>query len=800
MQGTGELREAVEAADSEGQSRIEVQGQVYRIDADLRERLCQLLGKPVQASDESRAEAPGANSLGLQIIQNLGDQDQYEGSKHAPLPSLTVEEPPEALNAPNILMPHQRQGVAWLLGNLHRGRSGCLLADDMGLGKSLQILTFLASVLEHDERMDQDGHPERRIVAAGPHADQAPYNPILIVAPVILLENETWQKDMKAFFQGDGGIFMPWVDLRGNELKRLRREGTAGQEIKTGQSHLDVDRLRTFRVVLTNYETVVNYQFSLGQVPWSILVTDEAQEYKTPTTRVAQAIKAMKATFRVAATGTPVETSLEDVWSIFDFLDPSRDMLGTLATFRKEWAKPVEDQLAGGQVADLESLRKKLGVGDPKGHVLRREKTDNVSLPPKTEIVLPCELSEEQIQLHRTVLERARAGGEENHPLSLLHNLMLLTQHPRLIPSYEGGDPKDLVQACPKLKCVLDTLDKVKAKGEKALVFTRSIPMQQILKAVFQWRYGFEAGILNGRSGRQTEPGSGKNTRQQILDRFRFTDRFAVLILSPEVAGLGLTIVEANHVIHYGRWWNPAKELQATDRAYRIGQSKEVFVYYPVASDPQGRFRSIDESLDSLLKRRKELAKEFLRPGCSEDDLTKDLARDLFSGERTQGAGSRRLEERDLEKMDGYGFEALVAALERKSGHGTVLTPAAGDEGIDVLALDQGALRLIQCKHNHTRVPLDREALDDLRRGLEGWSSRRLPPGRDWSLHARLVTSGPVSRGLVQEAREEGIEVWDGQIFRNRFRDLRLTEADWQAASSARAGNLRIAQEQLARL
>lgn len=99
-----------------------------------------------------------------------------------------------------------------------------------------------------------------------------------------------------------------------------------------------------------------------------------------------------------------------------------------------------------------------------------------------------------------------------------------------------------------------------------------------------------------------------------------------------------------------------------------------------------------------------------------------------------------------------------------------------------------------------TRVPLDREALDDLRRGLEGWSSRRLPPGRGWSLHARLVTSGPVSRGLFQEAREEGIEVWDGQIFRNRFRDLRLTEADWQAASSARAGNLRIAQEQLARL
>ena len=363
---------------------------------------------------------------------------------------------PHALTWPEGLKPHQELGVSWLLENLQTGMPGCLLADDMGLGKTLQVLTFLAAVIENDERLEADGRSEERLICVGEDSARPPYHPILIIAPVILLENRTWQKDMEKFFEAGGAIFQSMVDLRGNALKEHRRDGTRGQETASGQSFLDVKHLQDYRVVLTNYETVVNYQFSLGQVPWSIVITDEAQAYKTPGTRVAHAVKALKAKFRVAATGTPVELSLEDVWSIFDFLEPSPDMLGTLEAFRRDWVRPVSAELAVGRVADLAPLRRKLGVCEPGGRVLRREKSDHVSLPPKTEVLLPCLLSREQVQQHLVVLDRARTGGTSNHPLALINHLLLLTQHPHLVPAYNGGEASALAAACPKLGVVLE--------------------------------------------------------------------------------------------------------------------------------------------------------------------------------------------------------------------------------------------------------------------------------------------------------------------------------------------------------
>jgi hypothetical protein len=155
--------------------------------------------------------------------------------------------------------------------------------------------------------------------------------------------------------------------------------------------------------------------------------------------------------------------------------------------------------------------------------------------------------------------------------------------------------------------------------------------------------------------------------RQRILEQFRQRRGFDVLILSPDVAGLGLTIVEANHVIHYGRWWNPAKELQATDRAYRIGQEREVFVYYPVASDPMGRIRSFDQLLDDLLRRRKELAREFLRPGAGEDELSNELADALFSGVNEAPTAPRVLDETDIAGLLTWGT-IILATPEPRSG------------------------------------------------------------------------------------------------------------------------------------
>lgn len=792
------LRDGLEDAECTGKKVIPFGGAEILADSDLRQDVERLVARRGRKSPAAPEPAPKA-SMALLIQDNLETQD-YEVASRPPLSSASAVRLPRALSWADGLKPHQELGVSWLLDNLRSGMPGCLLADDMGLGKTLQVLTFLAAAIEDDERMEAEGKREESLICVGPDSAQPPYHPILIIAPVILLENQTWQKDMRKFFANEGGIFLPMVDLRGPELKRHHREGSTGQETVTGQSILDVERLQQYRVVLTNYETVVNYQFSFGQVPWSIVITDEAQAYKTPGTRVAHAVKALKATFRVAATGTPVETSLEDVWSIFDFLEPSSEMLGTLGSFRRAWVRPVSAELAEGRVADLAPLRKKLGVCEPGGRVLRREKSDHVSLPPKREVVLPCLLSEEQVQQHLVVLERARTGGPDNHPLALINQLLLLTQHSRLVPAYNGGEPQELAASCPKLTVVLEELEKVRQKGEKALIFTRSIPMQQILCDVFHWRFGLTVGIINGRSGTGGEPGSSRNVRQKTLERFQASNGFDLLILSPEVAGLGLTIVEANHVFHYGRWWNPAKELQATDRAYRIGQQKEVFVYYPVARDPEERFKSIDQSLDDLLRRRKDLAREFLMPGSEDGQNLADLTGDLFAGSKGEATPSPVLGEADLARMDGYAFEALVSAMERKKGHRTILTPAAGDEGIDVLSLESGVIWLLQCKHNRSGIAIDHDALDDLRRGHDGWRGRHLGPHGALTFRMGLIASGPVTKQLRREAREEGIEVWDGSAVRDRLKNLRVTHAELQSASAVRADSMKTVQTRIAQL
>ena len=323
--------------------------------------------------------------------------------------------------------------------------------------------------------------------------------------------------------------------------------------------------------------------------------------------------------------------------------------------------------------------------------------------------------------------------------------------------------------------------------------------MQQILCDVFRWRFGLTVGIINGRSSTNGEPGSSRNVRQKTLDRFQASDGFNLLILSPEVAGLGLTIVEANHVFHYGRWWNPAKELQATDRAYRIGQKKEVFVYYPVARDAEDRFKSIDQLLDDLLRRRKDLAREFLMPGSEEGQNLSDLTSDLLSGTMSRAHSSPSVGEEALARMDGYGFEALVSAIERKKGRTTILTPSAGDEGIDVLALEPGVAWLLQCKHNRSGIPIDSDALDDLRRGLDGWRNRHLPTWGALTFRMGLVASGPVTQRLRREATEVGIEVLDGQAIRGDLMRSAVTQAEWQAAGSARCDSMRTVQAQIAK-
>jgi hypothetical protein len=205
-----------------------------------------------------------------------------------------------------------------------------------------------------------------------------------------------------------------------------------------------------------------------------------------------------------------------------------------------------------------------------------------------------------------------------------------------------------------------------------------------------------------------------KGVRKEILERFGNKDGFNVLILSPFVAGIGLTITEANHVIHYGRWWNPAVESQATDRVYRIGQMRPVFVHLPIYKDPSGRLaRTFDERLDALLIRKESLAQDFLQPADQEDQLSKELCDDLLTD--VEGAAAcRPLRIEDVDRMNPFQFEAFVACIFEAQGYKTVLTAKGNDGGADVLAVRRGELVIVQVKHCSSRQPVDEGAIGDL--------------------------------------------------------------------------------------
>ena len=513
------------------------------------------------------------------------------------------------------LKEHQLFGLEWLQRNFRLQRNGCLLADEMGLGKTLQVLTFLAWAIEQGE-----------LAKGSSNGDAAPWDPILIVMPVTLLENETWIEDMQEFFVGQGSVFQPCTTLHGTRLREYFRREVEGRETEIGQPKLDLEKLRQNRVILTNYETVVNYQHSFAKMKdrLSFVVTDEAQEYKTPSTKISHALKSLSPRFRIACTGTPVETRLLDVWNIFDFLQPGQ-LLGSAKQFTDKYEKPIQDKNEAGPSESLSTLRTRLRYGSRNAFVLRRDKTSLKGLHAKHEHVLDCVLSPSQREWHLDIIQRAKEGGPNNHPFGLLQQLMLVYQHPSLVPHYDPPSPEQAMKDCPKLTETVLLIRRIRQLGEKVLLFARSLNMQDLLKRVIEHEFGIDVDILNGQVTRRGSSKGLKNTRKDIVDRFKRSKGFNAIVLSPDVAGVGLNLTQANHVIHYGRWWNPAKEAQATDRVYRIGQSKDVHIYFPIAKDPKELFDSFDQKLDAVIRRRRDLASEFLAPMPSEDEIQREI-------------------------------------------------------------------------------------------------------------------------------------------------------------------------------
>ena len=464
------------------------------------------------------------------------------------------------------LKTHQEEGVAWLQHLYKSKASGCLMADDMGLGKTLQILYFI------------DWHSRK-------YANHKPY---LIVAPVSLLEN--WENEYNRFF----------------DSPRLNIARLTSKNVPRHFHKPAVENMQGMDIILTNYESLRISQLNFCAVDFDIIALDEAQKIKSPGTLVTNAAKALKGTFKIAMTGTPVENSLLDLWCIMDFCVPG--LLGNAKAFAAQYQNPLKKEdadivLLGNEIHD------KMGI-----YFMRRLKSDVAKdLPEKVELKQQMEMPTIQSDTYKHVVNDYVSGAQPNMLLTIM-DIREVSEHPYLYDSTLSlRTMQELTDSSARLQVTIAFLDRIKEKNEKVIIFAERKETQKMLWRICHERYGIAAKVINGDTPSIiTRQMPNKQSRQASIDEFQTVYGFNIIIMSPVAAGMGLNVTAANHVIHYSRHWNPAKENQATDRAYRIGQEKDVFVYYPMAVSKD--FKSFDETLDELLSRKTSLATSTIFP------------------------------------------------------------------------------------------------------------------------------------------------------------------------------------------
>ncbi|MEK8048125.1 DEAD/DEAH box helicase [Ideonella margarita] len=537
----------------------------------LKEKVeARLGGKPeaCDADDEEKLSGPK-----VLVIETNFEEVAFSRATEHKRPGQTVW--PAMVRTPP--KSHQETGVRWLQQHWISGSSGAMLCDDMGLGKTFQALAFCAWL--------------RELMNAG----EIPRQPILLIAPVGLLRNWEKEHDEHLWSPGLGDI----ARVYGDHVKAIKR-GRHGN----GTATLDTTRLSQADVVLANYEAVSDYQLSFGAIRFAAVVLDEAQKIKSPGIRVTTAVKALNVGFFVAMTGTPVENRLADLWCIADAVQPSA--LGDLKTFSGRYETEGANVLALREQVWQEEEQLE---AQPK-LLLRRLKSEKLQgLPKKIEHPIQRPMPPRQLDAYlRAVQQQGMAG--EGSMLELIHSMRRASLHPILI---DGGldrgevlDPRDSA----RMSVMLEVLDDVARRNEKALVFLESLDLQDAgqLPTILQRRYGLKRlpMIINGEVG--------TSQRQDRVDRFQSESGFDVMMLSPKAGGVGLTLTAANHVIHLSRWWNPAVEDQCSDRVYRIGQTKDVHVYYPMAVLPDTPEQSFDVQLQLLMQRKRDLARNLLAP------------------------------------------------------------------------------------------------------------------------------------------------------------------------------------------
>jgi len=538
--------------------------------------------------------------LGLDATGWVSDLLRSGGSDER----LALLEQPEAFRG--SLRPYQRAGLSWL-AFLDRFGLGACLADDMGLGKTIQLI----ALLQHERTLLREGEK------AGP---------TLLVAPMSVVGN--WAREL--------GRFAPELSVHVHH----------GLERPTGDRFEEIAKAHD--VTVTTYALVTRDREALGRIHWRRVVLDEAQHIKNPPTKQTAAIRSLRCSQRIALTGTPVENRLSELWSIMEFCSPG--YLGTQGDFRRRFAVPIERHRDRRQADRLRALVRPF--------ILRRLKTDPTvisDLPPLVESRQMIPLTAEQARLYDAVMndmlkrvdlaEGIRRRGLVlsalvklkqicNHPAHYLKEVAVAAETGHARSGEEADDDSrpelpmtggELVQSARSGKSIrlMEMLEEILAAGDRALIFTQYRQMGHLLVSMIRGELDTEALFLHG--------GTPQARRDALVDRFQSGDPVApIFVLSLKAGGVGLNLTSANHVFHYDRWWNPAVENQATDRAFRIGQTRTVNVHKMISSG------SLEERIDQMIEQKTELASQIIGAGESWlTELSTGQLRDLLALRRS---------------------------------------------------------------------------------------------------------------------------------------------------------------------
>ncbi len=477
------------------------------------------------------------------------------------------------------LRPYQERGVGWL-SFLEQWGLGACLADDMGLGKSVEFIAFMLN-LQEQEALEA---------------------PVLLIAPTSVLGN--WEREVKKF---------------GPTIKTLVHHGD-----KRAKGKALAKAAKDKNLVITSYPLVFRDAKDLQSITWQGVVLDEAQNIKNPDAKQSKAVRELQTNFRIALTGTPVENRLSELWSIMDFLNPG--YLGQRQFFQRRFGIPIE------KYGDGESLKTLRSLVQP--FILRRLKTDKEiiqDLPEKQEMTVFCPLAVEQASLYQKIVEESLAEIEsadgikrKGMILALITKLKQICNHPVLFNEKSEKEKSGIgSQQSGKLQRLDEMLEELVAEGDRALIFTQFAEWGKLLKPHLEKQLEQEVLFLYG--------STAKKQREEMIDRFQNDPEAPkIFILSLKAGGVGLNLTRATHVFHFDRWWNPAVENQATDRVFRIGQTRNVQVHKFVCTG------TLEEKIHDLIESKKALAEQVV--GAGENWLTEldtDQLRNLLLLDRS---------------------------------------------------------------------------------------------------------------------------------------------------------------------